>query len=93
MLGANLADLDKATLALLNNDEVIAINQDLLGQSARRATAVGTAPVARWPSAFSTERRIHWWRMFRGGIKILSFHQASAICGRTVLPGHSRFRD
>ena len=43
MLGANLTDLDKATLALLNNDEVIALNQDPLGQPARRVTAAGTS--------------------------------------------------
>jgi alpha-L-fucosidase len=44
MLGANLTDLDPATLALLNNDEVIAINQDPLGQPARRVTASGSSP-------------------------------------------------
>ena len=44
MLGANLTDLDQPTLALLNNDEVIALNQDPLGQPARRVTAAGTSP-------------------------------------------------
>ena len=44
MLGANLADLDQATLALLTNDEVIAVNQDPLGQPAQRVTVAGNAP-------------------------------------------------
>ncbi|MEO7934387.1 MAG: glycoside hydrolase family 27 protein [Chthoniobacterales bacterium] len=36
MLGANLPDLDEPTLALLTNDEVLAVNQDRLGAKAKR---------------------------------------------------------
>ena len=36
MLGANLTDLDQATLALITNDEVLAVNQDPLGAKAKR---------------------------------------------------------
>ena len=36
MLGANLTDLDEATLALITNDEVLAVNQDPLGAKAKR---------------------------------------------------------
>lgn len=43
MLGNNLPDTDDWTLSLLTNDEVIAINQDPLGASARRvAQSQGT---------------------------------------------------
>jgi len=38
MVGANLPDNDAWTLALLTNPEVIAVNQDALGQSAKRLT-------------------------------------------------------
>jgi alpha-galactosidase len=36
MLGANLPDLDEWTLAVLTNDEVLAVNQDSLGAKAKR---------------------------------------------------------
>jgi alpha-galactosidase len=36
MLGNNLPDTDEWTLSLLTNDEVLAVNQDPLGQPARR---------------------------------------------------------
>lgn len=36
MLGMNLPDLDSATLDILTNDEVIAVNQDPLGKPANR---------------------------------------------------------
>jgi alpha-galactosidase len=36
ILGSNLPDLDHATLSLLTNDEVLAIDQDLLGIPAKR---------------------------------------------------------
>jgi hypothetical protein len=40
MVGANLPDNDAWTLALLTNPEVIAVNQDALGQPAQRLTNV-----------------------------------------------------
>ena len=40
MVGANLPDNDDWTLALLTNPEVIAVNQDPLGQPAQRLTNV-----------------------------------------------------
>jgi hypothetical protein len=40
MVGANLPDNDAWTLALLTNPEVIAVNQDALGQPAQRMTNV-----------------------------------------------------
>jgi hypothetical protein len=36
MLGASLTDLDEPTLAMLTNDEVLAVNQDPLGAKAKR---------------------------------------------------------
>jgi hypothetical protein len=45
MLGANLPDLDDATLALLTNDEVLAIDQDPLGQAATRVAQQGASEV------------------------------------------------
>ncbi|HEY8964842.1 MAG TPA: glycoside hydrolase family 27 protein [Candidatus Methylacidiphilales bacterium] len=36
ILGANLTDLDDETMKLLTNDEVLAVDQDSLGQAARR---------------------------------------------------------
>ena len=44
MLGMNLPDNDTWTLSLLTNDEVIAVNQDLLGKPARRVSAAGQSP-------------------------------------------------
>jgi hypothetical protein len=44
MLGMNLPDNDAWTLSLLTNDEVIAVNQDPLGKSARRVSAAGQSP-------------------------------------------------
>jgi alpha-galactosidase len=38
MLGNNLPDTDEWTLSLLTNDEVLAVNQDILGSPARRVT-------------------------------------------------------
>ena len=38
MLGNNLPDTDEWTLSLLTNDEVLAVNQDVLGSPARRVT-------------------------------------------------------
>jgi hypothetical protein len=40
MIGANLPDNDAWTLALLTNPEVIAVNQDALGQPAQRLTNI-----------------------------------------------------
>ena len=40
MVGANLPDNDAWTLALLTNPEVLAVNQDALGQPAQRLTNV-----------------------------------------------------
>lgn len=45
MLGANLPDNDDRTLALLTNDEVLAIDQDLLGRAGRRVAKVNSTEV------------------------------------------------
>lgn len=45
MLGNNLPDTDEWTLSLLANDEVLAVNQDALGQPARRAAQAGESEV------------------------------------------------
>lgn len=45
MLGNNLPDTDAWTLSLLTNDEVLAINQDALGSTARRVAQEGGAEV------------------------------------------------
>lgn len=45
MLGMNLPDTDDWTLALLSNDEVIAVDQDALGDPARRVQELETTEV------------------------------------------------
>ena len=40
LIGCDLSKLDKFTLGLLTNDEVIAINQDILGKQARRVSSI-----------------------------------------------------
>ncbi|HEV2437791.1 MAG TPA: glycoside hydrolase family 27 protein [Verrucomicrobiae bacterium] len=45
MLGANLPDMDGGTLSLLTNDEVLAVNQDPLGDPARRVMQAKGAEV------------------------------------------------
>jgi alpha-galactosidase len=45
LLGCDLARLDDFTLALLTNDEVIAVNQDPLGRQAERVARAGRTEV------------------------------------------------
>jgi len=45
LLGCDLEALDEFTLAMLSNDEVIAINQDALGRQAARAMVLGSIDV------------------------------------------------
>jgi hypothetical protein len=45
ILGAQLTDLDAATLALITNDEVIAVDQDVLGAKAKRVSQNNGAEV------------------------------------------------
>lgn len=45
MLGCDLGQMDDFTLALLTNDEVLAVNQDPLGKQARRAAVQGEREV------------------------------------------------
>jgi alpha-galactosidase len=45
MLGANLPDNDDWTLALLTNDDVLAVNQDPLGKPARRVAKINATEV------------------------------------------------
>jgi alpha-galactosidase len=45
LIGCDLERLDAFTLNLLTNDEVIAINQDALGRSARRIATLGAIDV------------------------------------------------
>jgi hypothetical protein len=45
MLGANLPDLDPATLAVITNDEVLALDQDPLGAKAKRIAQHGDTEV------------------------------------------------
>ena len=47
LIGCDLERLDAFTLNLLSNDEVIAINQDPLGHTARRITTFGAIDVYR----------------------------------------------
>ena len=47
LIGCDLERLDEFTLNLLTNDEVIAINQDALGHSARRVATMGSIDVFR----------------------------------------------
>jgi hypothetical protein len=54
MVGANLPDNDDWTLALLTNPEVIALNQDVLGQPAQRLTNV-LAGVEIWTKKLATQ--------------------------------------
>jgi alpha-galactosidase len=45
LIGCDMTQLDDFTLNLLTNDEVLAVNQDPLGQEARRITATNDAEV------------------------------------------------
>lgn len=45
MLGTNLPELDDWTLALITNDEILAVNQDPLGSPARRVARQGKTEV------------------------------------------------
>ena len=45
LIGCDLERLDAFTLNLLTNDEVIAINQDVLGRSARRIATLGAIDI------------------------------------------------
>ncbi len=45
LIGCDLERLDPFTLNLLTNDEVLAVNQDALGQSARRVATIGAIDV------------------------------------------------
>jgi alpha-galactosidase len=47
LIGCDLERLDAFTLNLLTNDEVLAINQDALGQSALRVATMGSVDVYR----------------------------------------------
>jgi alpha-galactosidase len=49
LIGCDLERLDAFTLGLLTNDEVIAINQDALGISARRIATIGAIDVFKKP--------------------------------------------
>ncbi len=49
LIGCDLERLDAFTLGLLTNDEVIALNQDALGQGARRVATLGEVQVYRKP--------------------------------------------
>lgn len=45
LIGANMEQLDDATLSLLTNEEIIAVNQDALGKSASLITTLDTTEV------------------------------------------------
>jgi alpha-galactosidase len=45
LIGCDMADLDSFTLALLTNDEVLAIDQDPLGKPASRKSTLGSSEV------------------------------------------------
>jgi alpha-galactosidase len=45
LIGCDLEQLDPFTLGLLSNDEVLALDQDALGKSARRAATLGPVDV------------------------------------------------
>lgn len=49
LIGCDLERLDAFTLNLLSNDEVLAINQDALGQPARRVATIGPVDVYSRP--------------------------------------------
>lgn len=49
LIGCDLERLDPFTLNLLSNDEVLAINQDALGQPARRVATTGSVDVYSRP--------------------------------------------
>ncbi len=59
MVGANLPDNDDWTTALLTNPEVIAVNQDALGQPAQRLTLTNTpAGVEIWTRKLADKSRV-----------------------------------
>lgn len=54
MIGCDLRTIDDESLALLTNDEVIAVNQDRLGAGGRRVKRTGDTEVWRKPLADGT---------------------------------------
>ena len=67
LLGCDLGELDEFTLNLLDNDEVLAVNQDALGKQASTVFKEGdlrvlpkTWKTARKPSACSIPAAIAW---------------------------------
>ncbi len=54
MLGMNLPDNDPATLELLTNDAVLAVNQDAAGNAARRAAADRQTGTEIWAKKLSS---------------------------------------
>ena len=86
LIGCDLEHIDAFTLNLLTNDEVLAVDQDALGVSARRVWTVGAVDVYRKPledgsAAFGFFNR--------GDIP----HTITAKLDRLGLPGRQIFRD
>jgi alpha-galactosidase len=54
LIGADLTKLDEFTLALLTNDEVLAVDQDALGKPASRRSVAGRTEVWARPLADGT---------------------------------------
>lgn len=71
MLGNNLPDTDAATLALLTNDEVLAIDQDPLGLAAKRVSNQAGLEV--------------WVKQLKDGSKAIGLFNRSATAAPVVL--------
>jgi len=71
MLGNNLPDTDAWTLSLLTNDEVLAVNQDALGNRARRVAQTNGAEI--------------WVKELQDGSKAVGLFNRSAVAANVGL--------
>ena len=86
MLGASLTDLNEPTLALITNDEILAVNQDPLGAKAKR--------VAR------RERTEVWVKVLKSGDRVIGLYNrgdketpVQLVWNETDLSGVCAIRD
>ena len=86
LIGCDLERLDPFTLNLLSNDEVIEIDQDALGVSARRVATMGAIDVYRKPLE---DGSVALGFFNRGDVP----HVVLAQPERLGLPAHFRLRD
>jgi alpha-galactosidase len=86
LIGCDIEHMDAFTLNLLTNDEILAIDQDALGVSARRVWTIGAVDVYRKPLE---DGSVAFGFFNRGDIA----HTVTVKLDRLGLPGRRLFRD